>query len=351
MNRLAIILLAATALASAGAAFGQSTVQPPVKWEDTPNARLRVPATPVRPAPAPGVSWQQPVPAPQVRTKVAPAPRPMPQVRTQVAPATRPMTQAAPAPRAVAPVVPHVRVAPAPHAAPAYVEMRRHHATPHGSARTEMHHGPDHGPIVHGGQANMQRDVIIRRGEDRMIRHGINRYPHYRRIDRGFTVPQYWWGPRFHVMNWGQYGLPQPMHGGRWVRYYDDALLVDGYGRVHDGRWGMRWDEYEDQWDYDDRGIPVYAGNGDYYPDDRDYDWERDRGPRGEYGHDGRGYGYPAHPGYGYGGMVVTETTVTTSPTVIEETVYEDVVESGHSAGYGARHKGRRIGAKKRCAC
>jgi hypothetical protein len=188
--------------------------------------------------------------------------------------------------------------------------------------------------------------------------HGINRYPDYRRIDRGLMVPQYWWSPRFHVMNWGRYGLPQPMHGGRWVRYYDDALLVDDYGRVHDGRWGMRWDEYEDQWGYDDRGIPLYVGDGEYRPDGRDYRWVEEHQGRGSahgYGHQRQGYGYPQHPGHpgyaGYGGMVVTETTVTTSPTVIEKTVYEEVVHSAPRRSYRAGSKGTRIRAKARCAC
>lgn len=151
-------------------------------------------------------------------------------------------------------------------------------------------------------------------------------------------------------MNWGNYGLPQPMHGGRWVRYYDDALLIDPYGRVPAGRWGMRWDEYGDRWDYDDRGIPAYVGNGDYHPGDRDYAWvEGPHGPPQGYGHHQQAYGYP---GYGYGGgMVVTETTVTTSPTVIYKTVYEDVEHSAPKRKHVSRVKARRIASKTRCIC
>jgi Ni/Co efflux regulator RcnB len=212
-------------------------------------------------------------------------------------------------------------------------------------------------PIAHTQHQGMQRNVIIHRDGNRMVRrhHGINRYPHYRRIDRGLMVPQYWWGPRFQVMNWGNYGLPQPIHGGRWVRYYDDALMIDSHGRIHDGRWDMTWDQYDDQWDYDDRGIPIYVGNGAFHPDDRDRAWvERQQGRGGAYGyghhqqaygHPGYGYGY----GYGYGGMVVTETTVTTSPTVIQTTVYEDVVQSAPRRSY--RKKARRIASKTRCIC
>jgi Ni/Co efflux regulator RcnB len=347
-----MIFLAASALVPASALTAQTTVQPPVKWEDTPDARLKVPATPAPAgaAPAPGVSWQQPpaAAAPQVRTQVAPAPRPMPQVRAQ----------AVPAPRPAAPVA-QGRIAPAPQSAPArHVEVRRHAAAPHGQpqgpVRVEMHHPQGQAPLAHSGHPDMQRNIIIRRDGHRMERrhHGINRYPHYRRFDRGLTVPQYWWGPRFHVMNWGAYGLPQPIHGGRWVRYYDDALMIDGHGRIHDGRWDMDWDRYDDQWDYDDRGIPIYGGDGGYYPDDRDYEWAERRRGYGEYGygHRQQAYGYPGYGyGYGHGGMVVTETTVTTGPTVIEKTIFEEVVQSSPRRSY--RSKGRRIGSKTRCVC
>jgi Ni/Co efflux regulator RcnB len=216
-----------------------------------------------------------------------------------------------------------------------------------------MRHGDRERPVVRNDHSAMQRNVIVRRG-DGMIRrhHGINRHADYRRIGRGLALPQHWWGPRFHVTNWGNHGLPQPMHGGRWVRYFDDALLVDRYGRVHDGRWGMSWDDYDDQWDYDDRGIPVYVGNGDYHPDDEDYAWVDGRqGPAGAYGYGPhqQAYGYPAY-GYG-GGMIVTETTVTTSPTVVVKTVYEDVVPSAPQRSYRAKSKSRRISSKARCHC
>jgi len=182
-----------------------------------------------------------------------------------------------------------------------------------------------------------------------MRHHGARNFAGYRRLDPGFFLPRPWWGPQFQIHNWSMYGLPQPMYGGRWIRYYDDALMVDGYGRVTDGRWGMNWDEWQDQWDYDDRGVPVYVGNGDFYPGEEDYAWAE--GDHGGYGHDqsyahggpcpqtcsyGYSYPYPAYPygygyGYGYGwaygaGAVVTETTVTTAPTVVTETYYEEVV-------------------------
>lgn len=108
----------------------------------------------------------------------------------------------------------------------------------------------------------------------------------YRRPYRGYALPSYWIAPRFYITDWQAYGLTQPAGGYNWVRYYDDAVLVDGRGSVYDTRSGIDWDRYGDG-DYtgDDR---VYADSGydgrgydDRAYDDRAYD---DRG------YDGRGY-------------------------------------------------------------
>ena len=205
----------------------------------------------------------------------------------------------------------------------------------------QRHHGGNRQVFMHrrgGGHMKRGGHHVIRR------HHGINRHHNYRRIDRGFIVPQFWWGPQFQIQNWSTYGFAQPMHDRRWVRYYDDALLIDRSGRVHDGRWGMNWDEYGDRWAYDDQGVPYYDGDdGEYYEGEEDYAEEG----YGEHpdapppycgqacpppmpGH-GYGYAYP-QPGYGYGyghgwmhgGMVtITETTVhAAAPQTVTETVY-----------------------------
>jgi Nickel/cobalt transporter regulator len=194
--------------------------------------------------------------------------------------------------------------------------------------------------------------------------HGPRPFPHrmgrhrFQRIDRGGFVPHFWFGPQFHVQNWGLHGFPQPMHGRRWIRYYDDALLIDGDGRVHDGRYGWDWDRHGERWDEDENGIPVYAGDGDFEPGERDYEWAEEwerRGhrdqDRGDYAHGGgpprhrcgnpctRTYGGPpapyGHQGYGYGygygyygwGPIIIETTVTTAPVVEQVTTYEYIEE------------------------
>jgi Ni/Co efflux regulator RcnB len=163
------------------------------------------------------------------------------------------------------------------------------------------------------------------------------RFGHIPRINRGGFVSSGWWGPQFVVRNWQGYGFPQPFGGGRWIRYYDDALLIDRQGRVHDSRYGYDWDRYGDRWGQDERGVPVYVGDGDYEPEDYDYEWaedyERGHGRDRMVRHDGRSqgygqaYGYGAGYGCGCGPVVVTETTTTTAPVVELVTTYEYVTE------------------------
>ena len=203
----------------------------------------------------------------------------------------------------------------------------------------------------------------------RQFPHRMGGHHRFQRIDRGGFIPPFWLGPQFQVHNWGMLGFPQPMHGRRWVRYYDDALLIDGDGRVHDGRYGWDWGRDGDRWAEDENGIPVYVGDGDYEPGDRDYEWAEEW-ERGEHRDRDRDYarhdrrGPPAHrcgnpctrtysapPGYGqgygygyygWGPVIVTETIVTTAPVVEQVTTYEYIEETVRAAP-------RR--AKRRCNC
>jgi Ni/Co efflux regulator RcnB len=167
----------------------------------------------------------------------------------------------------------------------------------------------------------------------------------FRRVHRGGFVPQFWWGPQFIVRNWSHHGFPQPFHGGRWIRYYDDALLIDRYGRVHDARSDWEWDRYGDRWDRDENGVPVYVGDGDFEPERWDYEWAEgwDRGEyREDYAEDrgpppppmpAPGYGVYGHGGYGYGyapcacGPVVVTETIVTTPAVVEQVTYYETIE------------------------
>jgi Ni/Co efflux regulator RcnB len=211
-----------------------------------------------------------------------------------------------------------------------------------------------HAPIGDGAQ--QQRTFLVRRtgpgmGPER-------RHMDYRHIERGGMVPQRWWGPQVQVRNWRMYGFPQPFAGGRWIRYYDDALLIDGAGRVYDSRPGWDWDRYGERWD-DDDGVPVYAGDGDRRgrwddEDADDYGGGRMMAPgpgvrqRVYVQHGPMGPPPPCASmcggyGYGYGPVLVTETTVTEAPVVEERTIvtYETV-------RVPVRHRRRHI---VRCGC
>ena len=199
-------------------------------------------------------------------------------------------------------------------------------------------------------------------------------FPHH--LQPGFVVPPFWFGPQFHVNNWQMYGFTPPPPRHRWVRYYDDAYLIDDGGRIRDARRGLDWDRYGERWDMED-GIPHYEGRGDFRPGPDDYAWvERNRGRFDEdeyeyadYGpDDGPGYGPPGPPpgygpppgchpgpqpcggaayggyGYGYGYGVVAY------PIVIETTVvsggcgcccYEEVVEEVVEVRQRPRHRPR----------
>lgn len=84
----------------------------------------------------------------------------------------------------------------------------------------------------------------------------------YRRPARGYALPRYWVNPRFYISDWSGYGLTQPSQGYNWVRYYDDAVLVDSRGSVSDVYDGIDWDRYDNGYDTDD--SRVYTG-----PDER----------------------------------------------------------------------------------
>ncbi|HYJ31321.1 MAG TPA: RcnB family protein [Allosphingosinicella sp.] len=219
-----------------------------------------------------------------------------------------------------------------------------------------------------GGQQG-QRVIVRHGGPGAGMQHGDRRDSrHIRRFDRGHFVPQFWWGPQFQVNRWQMYGFPQPMPGHRWVRYYDDAYMIDGRGRVHEGRYGLDWDRYGDRWSRDETGIPMYDGDGDWQPGARDHEYaeegyqHRGRGGGWDYSEYGPGpasscaprrrgpCGGPApHPGpsggYGYGGgygagygygaaygyvccatVTITETIVETGGSSYSEEVVEEEV-------------------------
>ena len=141
---------------------------------------------------------------------------------------------------------------------------------------------PGRPPMVHPGQPRWGSKVNGRWWGGANAPGGWNAY---HRPSRGWTLPSYWVAPRFYVNDWQTYGLYQPSYGYNWVRYYDDAVLVDGRGGVYDSRDGVDWDRYDDGYYTDDE--QVYAA-----PAERRY------APGASYA--GPGYAQPAYDGGSY---------------------------------------------------
>lgn len=168
----------------------------------------------------------------------------------------------------------------------------------------------------------------------------------YRRPVRGWTLPSYWIGSGFWINDWSSWGLSRPASGYDWVRYYDDAVLIDRRGKVWDSVSGLDWDRDGHGYDEDDRDDGYYAdregdrGYGADYdaPDYEDYD--RDVRVRH---HDRREYRDEYRGGYarrgplvcvancytqGYYGAPATTTVVIQSVPVVTTTVTEEVIYS-----------------------
>lgn len=169
----------------------------------------------------------------------------------------------------------------------------------------------------------------------------------YRRPVRGWVLPNYWVAGGFWISDWSNWGLSSPPYGYNWVRYYDDAVLVDRDGRVWDSVSGLDWDRDDD----------AYEGDGRYYEDEGYYDGdEYDRGPGAEYDAPGyeddhiyrgdlpRVHAVPARPlrcvanchgghayggGYYYGAPTTTTVVIQSAPVVTTTTVTEEVLTYG----------------------
>jgi Ni/Co efflux regulator RcnB len=226
-------------------------------------------------------------------------------------------------------------------------------------------HAPGHGAMVgHGGGHRVMPPGMHGGGHMK----GMPGAGHmkgmqgWQRFGRGHILPPHFRGRQYFVNNWQTFGFPAPMPGGRWIRYYDDALLIDRDGRVMDSRYGWDWDGRGDHGAYDDRGYDDegygedHAGYDEYGRDDYGYEDGGDcrsscapvRHVPPPPPHPGYGYGSAYGYGYGYGAgcgcgpVVITETTTTTAPVMESVTYYETVYEHRaaprHYRKRGVRH-------------
>lgn len=131
----------------------------------------------------------------------------------------------------------------------------------------------------------------------------------YRRFKQGGTVPPLWRDDRFQVRNWFAFGLHEPAYGYRWIRYYDDALLIG----VSDG---------------------VVA---EVVPS---VDWNRAYGAPYAYG-PGYGYGPPWGWGGWHYGWIMPASVIVTTPVTKTTVTEEDYVPHPHAIHRHAR----------RCSC
>jgi len=156
-------------------------------------------------------------------------------------------------------------------------------------------HGPPGGWRGRGGWAGGPRPdySAYPHGYNVQIIAGDYRYRHFA---RGGTVPPLWRDDRFYVREWFAFGLTEPAFGYRWIRYYDDALLIN-------------------------------VSTGEVAEVMPDVDWTRAYMPPYAYG-PGYGYGPPwGWSGYHYGWIMPASMIVTSTP-VTKTTVTEEYVPS-----------------------
>ncbi len=195
----------------------------------------------------------------------------------------------------------------------------------------------------------------------------------YRRLGRGHHLPAYWMGSSFRIPDYLSWGLAAPPAGYFWVRYYDDAVLVDGGGNVWDSVGGIAWadaDAYADAGDgyagawsnsYSQSNVSVGAGYrqpiepvdpndyyeqypGGYAPPPAAYAPPPAVQVQGGYGSSYYGAsGYYGSGAYHYGAPVGSTVVITMPATTTTTTVTEEVIEESVATTTYVRSAPRRV--------
>ena len=189
----------------------------------------------------------------------------------------------------------------------------------------------------------------------------------YRRPSRGYTLPTYWISPSFYISDFGGYGLYAPPSGYGWQRYYDDAVLVDGRGRVRDSVYDVNWDGgYGQDGGYASSDY-AYAqggagGSGYAYPPQYQGQYQgqyqslppvSQQGNVTTYSTGGYAGGAYAAGGYYYPGATTTVVTIQGAPSVTTTTTeyVEETVRTRYVAPRRVYRVKKRVYRPARCAC
>lgn len=248
-------------------------------------------------------------------------------------------------------------------------------------------HIPGPPPVVHGGPGvptagprvwqNGRWNALPPRGHGQVARHDGNRWGGmvngrwyagaqapggwgaYRRMGRGHHLPSYWMGSGFRIPDYLSWGLAAPPAGYFWVRYYDDAVLVDDRGDVWDSVGGIGWADadawsdssgsYSNSYSYSSAGAgyrqPIQPVDPNDYYDGYSGGSVPPAGAigappaaqvQGYYGSGQAYYGggsYQAGAAY-YGAPVGTTVIIVPGATTTTTTVTEEVIESTATTTY-----------------
>ncbi|RYD59259.1 MAG: hypothetical protein EOP60_02240 [Sphingomonadales bacterium] len=193
----------------------------------------------------------------------------------------------------------------------------------------------------------------------------------YRRLGRGHRMPQYWLGGSFGIGDYLNFGLAAPPQGYRWIRYYDDAVLIDYDGQVWDTVGGIAWagaggyaggsHSNSNSYSYSSAGATIQPVDPNAYYQQQQYPGgyappATYAPPAAQYGSGyGASYGSSYQQGSYYYGAPTSSTVssvviipTTTTTTIVEEEIIEESVVTTSYVRAAPRRVARRVTPPKR---